>query len=161
MASAEGLDATDTRLLDLLQRDCSLTNQALAEKVHISPATCLRRVRRLIAAGYVERQVAVLAADRFPGLTAVVEVTLDRQGAEFHAEFEARIASVTEIQQCYRVAAGIDFVLILRVADMADYHALVHRLFTAEANVRNLRVFFAVNRAKFEPALPLPPISAS
>jgi DNA-binding Lrp family transcriptional regulator len=150
------LDAIDQRLLDILQGDSALTNQALAERVHVSPPTCLRRVRRLVAGGWIERQIAIVSPDRLPGLTAIVELTLDQQGAERLVEFEARVADEPAVQQCYRVASGVDFVLVMRVADMAAYHALVHRLFTAAANVRNLRVFFSVKRAKFEPRLPLP-----
>lgn len=150
------LDAIDRRLLDILQEDSALTNQALAERVHISPPTCLRRVRRLVDSGWIERRIAILAPDRLPGLTAIVEVTLDQQGAERLAEFEARLAGEPAVQQCYRVASGVDFVLVLRVADMDAYHTLVHRLFTAAANVRNLRVFFSVRRSKFEPRQPLP-----
>jgi DNA-binding Lrp family transcriptional regulator len=151
-----GLDAIDQRLLDILQGDSALTNQALADRVHVSPPTCLRRVRRLVAGGWIERQIAIVSPDRLPGLTAIVELTLDQQGAERLGEFEARVADEPAVQQCYRVASGVDFVLVVRVADMAAYHALVHRLFTAAANVRNLRVFFSVKRAKFEPRLPLP-----
>jgi DNA-binding Lrp family transcriptional regulator len=55
------LDPIDRRLLTLLQQDCGLTNQALAEQAHLSPATCLRRVRRLIDLGVIERQVALLS----------------------------------------------------------------------------------------------------
>ena len=150
------LDATDLRLLALLQEDCARTNQELAEKAHVSAATCLRRVRRLVAAGWIERQVAILAEDRWPGLSAVVEVTLDRQGAERYEEFEARLQAEPAVRQCYRIASGVDFVVMLRVPDMAAYHALVHRLFTATTNVRNLRVFFAQQRTKFEPGLSLP-----
>ena len=153
--SNSALDAIDLRLLALLQQDCSLTNLALSERVHISPPTCLRRVRRLVEAGWIERQVAILSPERLPGLDAIVEITLDQQGAERQAEFAARVAKEAAIQQCYRVASGVDFVLVIRVADMEAYHGLVHRLFTAAANVRNLRVFFSVQRTKFEPALPL------
>ena len=60
------------------------------------------------------------------------------------------------MQQCYRVSPGPDFVLVLQVADMAAYHELVQRLFTQDANVRNVKSFFSVRRAKFEPALVLP-----
>ena len=155
------LDAIDRRLLDILQDDCALTNQALAERIHVSPPTCLRRVKRLVEAGMIERRVAILSPDRLPGLTAIVELTLDQQGAEHLAEFEVRVAVEPEVQQCYRVASGVDFVLVLRVVDMAAYHALVHRLFTAAANVRNLRVFFSVRRAKFEPRLALPATASS
>ena len=83
------LDATDLRLLDLLQHDASLSNQDLAAAAHVSPATCLRRVRRLVEAGVIERRVALLSHERLGhGLTAVVEVTLDRQGAEHLDAFE-------------------------------------------------------------------------
>ncbi len=153
------LDATDLRLLELLQNDASLSNQALAERAHVSPATCLRRVARLTAAGVIERRVALLSVEKLgAGLTAVVEITLDRQGAELLAAFEARVASDASVQQCYRVSPGPDFVLVVQVADMPGYHALVQRLFTTDANVRNVKAYFSVHRAKFDPriALPLP-----
>jgi len=151
------LDATDLRILDLLQRDASLTNQALATAAHTSPATCLRRVKRLEEAGVIERRVALLSPQRLgAGLTAIVEVTLDAQGAEHLAAFEARAVAEAPVQQCHRVSPGPDFILILQVPDMAAYHALVQRLFTQDANVRNVKTYFSVHRAKFEPAIALP-----
>ena len=53
------------------------------------------------------------------------------------------------------MSPGPDFVLVVHCADMAGYHALVQRLFTQEANVRNVKAYFAVKRAKFDPALVL------
>jgi Lrp/AsnC family leucine-responsive transcriptional regulator len=146
------LDALDRRLLGLLQDDCSLTNQALAQRAHVSPATCLRRVKRLLEAGVIERQIAILAPEKLgAGLTAVVEISLEHQGAERQVEFEARVRDEVAVQQCYRVSPGPDFVLVVGVADMPAYHALVHRLFTAQGNVRNIRTFFSVHRSKFAP----------
>src|SRR5947207_192162 len=76
------LDATDLRILDLLQGDAAMSNQALAAAVHTSPATCLRRVKRLVDAGVIERRVAILSPQRIDArLTVVAEITLDRQGA--------------------------------------------------------------------------------
>ena len=69
----------------------------------------------------------------------MVEVTLDRQGAEHLAAFERAPWPNAAVQQCYRVSPGPDFVLIVGVADMAAYHALVERLFTQDANVRNVK----------------------
>jgi Lrp/AsnC family leucine-responsive transcriptional regulator len=150
------LDSTDLRILDHLQTDASLTNQALAERVHTSPATCLRRVKRLWETGVIERQVALLSPRHLgAGLTALVELTLDRQGAEHLEAFEARAVAEPAVQQCYRVSPGPDFLLVLQVADMAAYHALVQRLFTQDANVRNVKAFFSVHRAKFEPRIVL------
>ncbi|MEO8155019.1 MAG: Lrp/AsnC family transcriptional regulator [Rhizobacter sp.] len=151
------LDDTDLRVLDLLQRDAALSNQDLAAAAHTSPATCLRRVKRLVDAGVIERRVAILSADRLgSGLTALAEVTLDRQGAEHLAAFETRAVGESAVQQCYRVSPGPDFMLVLQVPDMAGYHALVQRLFTQDANVRNVKSFFSVHRAKFEPSIALP-----
>lgn len=145
------LDAVDLRLLDLLQADASRSNQDLAAAAHVSPATALRRVRRLVEAGLVEAQVALLSPRLLGGLNAIVEVSLDAQGAEHQAAFEALAVAEAGVQQVWRVASGPDFVLVLWVADMAAYHALVQRLFTQHANVRNVKTFFATHRAKFAP----------
>lgn len=154
------LDSTDLRLLDVLQQDASLSNQALAGRTHISPATCLRRVKRLVELGVIERRVAILSPDKLgAGLSAIVEITLDRQGAEHLAAFEQKLLAEPAVQQCYRVSPGPDFVLILQVPDMPAYHALVLRLFTQDANVRNVKSFFSVLRSKFEPRLALPAAS--
>jgi len=152
----ESPDDIDRRLLDLLQADATRTNQALAEAAGVSPATALRRVRRLTETGVIERQVAVLAPRLFDeGLTAIAEVSLDRQGAELLDAFEARAVAEPGVQQCYRVSPGPDFVLVAWVPDMAAWSALVQRLFTQDANVRNVKSYFSVKRAKFEPRVAL------
>ena len=148
------IDPTDIKLLELLQNDASLSNQALAERIHVSPPTCLRRVKRLWDAGFIEREIAVLSPDRLAavldvGLTALVEISLDRQGAEWLDAFEARAVADDAVQQCYRVSPGPDFMVVVHVADMPAYLALVQRLFTQDANVRNVKAFFSVKRAKF------------
>ena len=149
------LDPLDWRLLELLQADASRSNQGLAEAAHVSPATALRRVRRLVDTGVIERQVAIVSPHAVPGagLTALCEVTLDHQGAEHLAAFEARAVADEAVQQCYRVAPGPDFMLVLWVHDMPAYNALVQRLFTQDANVRNVKTFFSVSRATFEPRI--------
>lgn len=150
------LDPTDIRLLNLLQADASLSNQDLAAAAHTSPATALRRVRRLVDAGVIERQMALLNPERIgQGLSALIEITLDRQGAEHLDAFEQRIVSDAEVQQLWRVSPGPDFVLVVHCADMAGYHALAQRLFTQDANVRNVKAYFAVKRAKFDPQVRL------
>ncbi|MGB4115232.1 MAG: Lrp/AsnC family transcriptional regulator [Polaromonas sp.] len=150
------IDGIDIKLLDMMQTDASLSNQALAERAHISPPTCLRRVKRLRDAGLIEREVAILNPDKLAhingyGLTAIVEITLDRQGDEHLTAFEKRVIADEAVQQCYRVSPGPDFVLIVRLTDMPAYLALSQRLFTGDANVRNVKAFFSVKRSKFEP----------
>ena len=151
------LDALDLRLLAQLQLDASLTNQDLARAVNASPATCLRRVRRLVQTGVIEKTVAILAPDQVgQALTAIVEVTLMTQDAESLARFERLVQWEAAIQQCYRVSTGPDFVLIITVTNMAAYHDLVHRTLTAANQVRNVRTFFSIHRSKFSSQLPLP-----
>lgn len=154
------LDSIDLQLLNALQRDASLTNQALAEALHISPPTCLRRVKRLQDNGLIERRIAILNPQKLAdavgfGLTAIVEVTLDRQDVRALEQFEARVASEAAVQQCYRVSPGPDFVLIVHTQHMPDYRALCQRLFTDDANVRNTKAFFSIQRSKFGAELPL------
>jgi len=154
------LDAIDLQLLNLLQTDAAQSNQALAEQVHVSPPTCLRRVKRLHDVGLIERQVAILQPDRLAalqghGLGCIVEVSLDRQGAEQLDAFEARAVQEAAVQQCWRVSPGPDFVLVVHTRDMPGYLALSQRLFTGDANVRNVKAFFATRRAKFETKVPV------
>jgi Lrp/AsnC family leucine-responsive transcriptional regulator len=157
MATELSLDATDLRILAQLQQDASLSNQSLAVRVHVSPATCLRRVRRLVESGVIERTVAILSPSALgAGLTAILEVTLEQQKGEWLDGFEARAQAEAVVQQCYRVSSGPDFVLVVQVADMDAYHALAHRLFTSDAHARNVRTFFSVKRAKFGTQIALP-----
>lgn len=151
------LDAIYLRLLDALQADCSLSNQDLAARCAVSPATCLRRVKRLVDAGIIERRVALLSPDKLgTGLQALLEITLDRQGAEHLDAFEARAVQDAAVQQCWRVSPGPDFVLVVQLADMPAYQAFTQRLLTQDANVRNIKAFFSVKRAKFDTRVGLP-----
>jgi DNA-binding Lrp family transcriptional regulator len=156
------LDPLDLRLLGQLQRDASLSNLALSEALGVSPATAHRRVGRLRALGLIERVVALLSPQRLaeaglPVLQAVLEVTLDVQAAERLDAFEARAQGEPAVQQCWRVSPGPDFVLVVAVRDMPAYQALTARLLSADANVRNVRAFFAIKRSRFGSELPLQP----
>jgi Lrp/AsnC family transcriptional regulator, leucine-responsive regulatory protein len=96
-----------------------------------------------------------LAALMGHGLTALMEISLERQGAEQLDAFERRITPDAAVQQCYRVSPGPDFVLVVQVRDMPAYLALAQRLFTSDANVRNVKAFFSTRRAKFAPQIAL------
>jgi Lrp/AsnC family leucine-responsive transcriptional regulator len=156
------LDAIDLRLLTQLQRDASMSNQALAEHSHTSAPTCLRRVKRLHDLGFIERQIAILSTEKIAatvghGLSAIAEVTLDCQNREALEAFEARAVADPAVQQCYRVSPGPDFVLIAHVPHMPGYQALTMRLFTNDANVRNVKTFFSIKRSKFSAEIDLQP----
>ncbi|MEX8194531.1 Lrp/AsnC family transcriptional regulator [Comamonas guangdongensis] len=155
------LDATDLQLLRQLQHDAGLSNQALARKLHLSPPTCLRRVKRLQSLNLIEKQVAILNPEQLArltghGLQAIVEVSLDRQDSTSLLQFEQKAVAEPCVQQCWRVSPGPDFVLIVATADMPAYLSLSQKLFTQDANVRNVKAFFSVKRAKFGTELPMP-----
>ncbi|HEY9572053.1 MAG TPA: Lrp/AsnC family transcriptional regulator [Pusillimonas sp.] len=151
------LDDLDLRILEQMQSDSSLTNQDLAQRVHASAPTCLRRVRRLLDEGVIEKQVAIVDPAKVGStLTAIIEITLDVQTAEYLDAFEVSVAHEAAVLQCYRVSPGPDFIIVAQVADMPAYHAMAHRAFTSQANVRNVRSFFSVHRSKFETRIALP-----
>ena len=109
----------------------------------------------------IEREIAVLSVDKLSalvghGLCAIVEITLDRQDSNALDAFEARVTLDDAVQQCYRVSPGPDFCLVVHSAHMPDYLAMVQRLFTADANVRNVKTFFSIKRSKFGAKVPLP-----
>lgn len=155
------LDDTDLQLLQQLQLDASLSNQALARHLDLSAPTCLRRVKRLQELGLIEKQVAILSSEHIArltghGLQAIVEVSLDRQDSSSLLQFEHKAVAEPGVQQCWRVSPGPDFILVIASTDMPAYLALSQKLFTQDANVRNVKAFFSIKRAKFSTALPLP-----
>ena len=155
------LDAVDLQLLAILQADASISNIALADKMRISAPTCLRRTKRLQQEGWIEKQVAILSSDKLGlamghSVTALIEVSLDKQGEELLQAFETRAVQETAVQQCWRVSPGPDFMLVVQVPDMPSYLAFTQRLLTQDANVRNVKAFFSVKRAKFGTQIPLP-----
>ena len=155
------LDAVDLQLLAILQADASISNIALADKLRISAPTCLRRTKRLQQEGWIEKQVAILSSDKLGlamghSVTALIEVSLDKQGEELLQAFETRAVQETSVQQCWRVSPGPDFMLVVQVPDMPSYLAFTQRLLTQDANVRNVKAFFSVKRAKFGTQIPLP-----
>jgi DNA-binding Lrp family transcriptional regulator len=89
-------------------------------------------------------------------VTALIEVSLDKQGEELLQAFETRAVQETAVQQCWRVSPGPDFMLVVQVPDMPSYLAFTQRLLTQDANVRNVKAFFSVKRAKFGTQIPLP-----
>ena len=155
------LDSIDLQLLKELQKDASRSNQALARELQLSPPTCLRRVKRLQELGLIEKQVAILSSEQLAkltghGLQVIVEVSLDRQDSTALLQFEQKAVAEPWVQQCWRVSPGPDFILIIAATDMPAYLALSQKLFTQDSNVRNVKAFFSIKRAKFSTELPIP-----
>jgi len=150
MPKFHALDKVDRKLLNLLQKDNQIPTRTLAEKVHISQPTCLRRVRELRDAGVISADVALV--DPFAlgyGMLAFLEVSLNNQSDEHMQEFEARMAKETEVMQCYFVSGDYDYFLVVHVVDMDAYYQFVRRVISGSGNVRHFQSRFPMKRAKF------------
>lgn len=151
-----GVDRIDRKLLNLLQEDASRTNARLAEEVGLSPSSCLRRIRRLTSVGVIDRIVAILnpaRADR--RIKAIVTVELVRHGEQHTRRFLALATEEKAVTQAYSVSGQTDVVLMLRLADMAEFDALCERLFQDGSNVARYYTMFVIRTAKETTAIPL------
>ena len=149
------LDATDHAILALLQGDGRMTHAAIAEEIHLSPSACLRRVRRLEAAGIISGYHARLDRALLGlGTTVFVEISLDGQQEHQLDEFEAAAREVPEILACHLMAGDADYLLQIVATDVADYER-VHRTAMARLpHVAKVRTNFVlrsvIDRAPIE-----------
>jgi Lrp/AsnC family leucine-responsive transcriptional regulator len=142
--SAE-LDRTDLKILRLLQSDGRLGNAEIAKRVNTSPATCHRRIQRLFAEGYVTSVRAQIAPQKVEmGTLAFVGVVLDRSTPESFGAFEAAIREMKLVLDCHIVAGDFDYILKIRVRDMADFNKLHADRLIALPGVRQTRTFFVM-----------------
>ena len=150
------LDARDRAILELLQRDGRITNAELAERVHLSPSACLRRVKLLEESGLVKGTVMLLdeSAAGLPG-TAFVFVTLDQQGRQSLDAFEAAVAKHAEILECYLLAGTADYLLRVVFADTADFERIHRSALTNLPGVVRVQSTFALRTVKRSTALPV------
>lgn len=153
--STTDLDRIDLAILRALQADGRLSNADLAARVHVSPATCHRRTQRLLDQGFIAGITARIAPDRV-GLGAVVMVgmVLDRSTPESFNAFERAVLQMKEVLECSLVAGDFDYLLKLRVRDMAHFNALHGKQLIALPGVRQARSFFVMKEVK--DAAPLP-----
>ncbi len=120
------LDRIDLTILDILQKNGRISNNTLAQNVNLSPSPCLDRVKRLEREGYIERYGAFLNANKLKyGMTAFIQVTLDRTTADIFNQFREQVVEIKEVAECHMVAGGFDYLLKLRFENMAAYRALL------------------------------------
>ena len=150
------MDALDRRILAALQADGRMTNQELAERVHLSPSACSRRVARLEAAGVIAGYTALLepeAAGR--GTTVFVHVTLDRQSGEDLAAFERAVADCPDVMECYLMSGDDDYLVKVAAADLNDYERIHTQYLARMPGVARIRSGFALRTVKKGTAFPL------
>jgi len=150
------LDRIDRRILQTLQEDGRLSNVELARRVGLSPTPCLERVRRLERGGYITGYRALLSPQKLDAaLLAFVQVTLDRTTPDAFEQFRTTILSRSEILECHMVAGGFDYLLKVRVRDMAAYRHFLGETLTAIAAISQTHTYVVMEEVKSDGPLPV------
>ena len=150
------LDATDRRLLSVLQTKGRISNSDLAEQVNMSASACHRRVGRLEAQGYIRDYVALIDPRMVDRRTTVfVEITLSGQTDEVLAAFEKAVALIPDVLECHLMAGSADYLLKVVAKDTEDF-ARIHRKFLATLpGVAQMQSSFALRTVFKTTALPI------
>jgi len=150
------MDATDRKILTLLQADSSLSIAELAERVHLSQTPCWKRVQKLEAKGIITGRVALVSPEKIGlGLTVFVSIETADHSTEWLSRFAETVSAMPEVMELYRMAGEVDYQLRVVVADMSAYDLFYKRLISAMA-LKNVTSRFAMERIKQTTALPVP-----
>jgi Lrp/AsnC family leucine-responsive transcriptional regulator len=154
--SDSALDAIDRRILRALQRDGSLANQTLADEIGLSPPACLKRVRRLKAAGVIARTTAQLSPEAlgFP-LLSVARIKLNRPTERAMREFEQKMNALPRVTQCLTVAGDIDYVVMIRSRDVADYQDFARQVLATAPGIRSYTSEIVLAVSKWTTEIPV------
>ncbi|MDY0067629.1 MAG: Lrp/AsnC ligand binding domain-containing protein [Steroidobacteraceae bacterium] len=147
--SLRDLDRTDRRILKILQEDGRATVSQIAREVNLSITPCLSRVRRLEAAGFIRGYFAHLDPERLGlGLQAYVTVNLDRTTPDKFERFKDAMNRFEEVTECHMVGGGFDYLVKVRVRDMAAFRRFLGECMTAERGVQQTHTYFVMEEIK-------------
>ncbi len=151
------LNKLDVAILEEMQKDGKMTNQELAEKVHLSPSACLRRVKQLEEQGII-KSYATLVDEEALGLSSnvFVELTLSSQKQDMLDAFEKKIKEVPEVMECYFITGDYDYLLRVVVADTADFERLHHQHLTHLPGVTRIKTLFTLRTVTKRTNIPIP-----
>ncbi|MBP2158508.1 MULTISPECIES: Lrp/AsnC family transcriptional regulator [Asticcacaulis] len=148
------LDDRDRRLLAWLQRDADMPLSDLAERVHLSPSACSRRVARLKEEGYIRRSVAVLDRDKMQVPTTVfVMIKMAQHKADWPDRFRESLSDIAEIVEAHRLAGSLDYLLKIVVGNMAHYDTVYKRIIS-RIELLDVSSCISMETLKDDPALP-------
>ena len=149
------MDATDRRILALLQADASLSVAEIAAQVNLSQTPCWRRIQKMEEAGIIRGRVALADPDKLGlGLTVFVEIMTGDHSGDWLERFAGAVTEMPEVMEVYRMAGDVDYLLRIAVANMAAYDAFYRRLI-ALLPLKNVTSRFAMERVKFTTAYPV------
>lgn len=150
------LDRFDLAILRLLQKDGSISNVALADKINLSPPACLRRVERLKQLGYIQKTVALLDPQALNlGLVVIIGVVLDRSTPESFKDFETEAKKIKGCMECHMVSGEFDFIMLIRTADNQSFNKLHAEQLLFLPGVRQIRSFMGLREVFSTTQIPL------
>lgn len=151
------LDRHDRHLLEVLQQDGRISNQDLADRIGLSPSSCLRRLRTLEESGLILGYRALLDAKALGlSLMALVHISMDRHTPERFANFESLVGSLPEVLECLLITGqDADYQLKVVVRDMDAYHELLLNKITRIEGVTGVHSSFVLRRVLSKTSLPL------
>ncbi|MEM6342049.1 MAG: Lrp/AsnC family transcriptional regulator [Pseudomonadota bacterium] len=151
----ENIDDMDRRILTVLQRDCAISMDDLAEKVHLSRNACWRRVKRLESDGIIRSRVALLDPRKLGlDLTAFVMIRTNRHDPDWLARFNRAVRDLPEITGAHRMSGDLDYVLRVSLSSIQDYDAFYQRLI-AKIPVSDISASFVMEDIKHTTELPV------
>jgi Lrp/AsnC family leucine-responsive transcriptional regulator len=158
--TAKKPDAIDVAILDALQRDGRLSNVALAKAVGLSPTPCAERVRALEAAGIINGYTTNLDPERLDlGLLVFIEIAIDRTSEDAFDQFRKAMLGIAQVQECHMVAGGFDYLLKVRVRDMAAYRAFLGEVLSKVPGIRETHTYAVMENVKESRAIDLSHLS--
>ena len=150
-------DATDVKILNLLQENAKLTNVELSSRINLSPSPCLARVRGLEQAGVISRYVTLLDPVKLGlGISVFIQITLERQVERDLNDFQTAITKYAEVMECYLMTGDFDYLIRVVVKDMPALESFIVEKLTKIAGISNIKSSFALKQGKYKTALPLP-----
>ena len=151
------LDRYDRQILEILQQDGRISNQELADRISLSPSSCLRRVRTLEESGLITGYRALLDARKLGlSLMALIHISMDRHTPERFSHFDAEVRQIPEVLECLLITGqAADYQLKVVVADMDAYQDLLLNRITRIAGVTGVHSSFVLRQVIGATALPL------
>jgi len=152
---AEILDEIDKRILRILQQDCTVSMDDLAERVSLSRNATWRRIKQMEQQGLITGRVALVDPDKVQcGLTAMVMIKTNAHEANWMEAFQKTLRAMPEIVGAYRMTGELDYILRVRLADVQAYDEFYKRL-TSRISVSDVSASFVMEEIKETTAVPL------
>lgn len=156
MSKADPIDKRDRDILRILQKEGRLSNQELAERVHMAPSPCWRRVKQMEASGLIRGYRAVLDREQLGlGVMALVRISIDSHSDAEARRFEHELSAMDEVHACFAVTGEADFVLQVVAADLDAYAHFAMQRLRRLPGIKSMNTMFVLRELKDTPVLPV------